>query len=254
MTRHRFSFPLLFLLALALLPATSSAQDLAQFWQFSPKPGNSPAFAEALRAHVEYRKELGDPWSWYVFEMVTGKDYPKFYVASWDHTWADLDAYDAWEGGAAASAHFQATVSPLVEKMSNHFTQSNRQMEKLPDDPNFAPTLVNVTTFFINPAKQGQFNETIMKFHEAIVEADMPFYYSSDFLVAGGEGPVFSIAGHGTSWADFADPDPNMEQVMIEHYGEEEAMEIFTAFGESIHHWDSFIVRARPDLSLISGM
>ena len=45
-----------------------------------------------------------------------------------------------------------------------------------------------------------------------------------------------------------------MEQVMMEAYGEEEAMEIFTAFGEAVHHMESFVVRYRADLSNVSGM
>jgi hypothetical protein len=253
MTRHRFAFPFLFILALALLPATTQAQDMTRFWEFTPKAGNTPAFVEAFRAHVEYRKELGDPWSWYVYETVVGKDFGKFYVASWNHTWADFDAYDQWENGAAASAHFQATVSPLVEEMTTNISQSNRQMERMPADPNWVPGFVNVTTFFINPAKQGQFNEMIMKWHEAIEAADMDVYYASDFLAAGGEGPLFSIAIMGDNWASFAEPDPTMEQVMVAHFGEEEAMEIFTSFGESYHYYDNMIVRPRPDLSLIHG-
>jgi hypothetical protein len=227
---------------------------MSRFWEFTPKAGHVPAFVEAFKAHVEYRKELGDPWSWYVYETVVGKDYPKYYVASWNHTWADFDAYEQWENGDAASAHFQATVGPLLEDMTTNVSESNRQMERMPNDPNYAPALINVTTFFVNPAKQGQFQEVMMKWHEAIEAADMDLYYASDYLAAGGEGPVFSIAMMGDNWASFAEPDPTMEQVMFDHFGEEEAMEIFTAFGESIHHWENMIVRARPDLSLIHGM
>jgi len=254
MSRHRVAFPFLLITALALLPAPSRAQDMARFWEFTPKTANVPAFVEALRAHVEYRKELGDPWSWYVYETVVGKDYPKFYVASWNHTWADFDAYDAWENGGAAGAHFQATVGPLLEDMTTNISESNRAMERLPSDPDYAPAFVNVTTFYVIPGKQGQFQEMMMKWQEAIEAADMDFYYSSDYMAAGGEGPLFSIAIMGDSWASFAEPDPTMEQVMMDHFGEEEAMEIFTGFGESVHHWDNFIVRARPDLSLINGM
>jgi hypothetical protein len=45
-----------------------------------------------------------------------------------------------------------------------------------------------------------------------------------------------------------------MEQVMLEKYGEEEGMEIFTAFSEAIHHTESFVVRYRRDLSSGGGM
>ena len=65
---------------------------------------------------------------------------------------------------------------------------------------------------------------------------------------------MFSIALFGDNWANFAEPDPTMEQVMMDHFGEEEATAIFNGFGESFHHWENMIVRARPDLSLINGM
>jgi hypothetical protein len=137
--------------------------------------------------------------------------------------------------------------------MSNEITRSNRDMERMPPNP-ASVSLVNVTTFYILPGKQMEFNQNMMKVHEAIVEGDLPFYYASDYLVAGGSGPVFSIAGLGSSWADFADPDPDMEQVMIEMYGEEEAMEIFGGFSGAVHHWESIVLRVRPDLSSSGGM
>jgi hypothetical protein len=114
-----------------------SSHTISQMWEFMPKPGSGPAFEEAIKAHVEYRKSQGDPWTWDVYHQVVG--------------------------------------------------------------------------------------------------------------------PTMSIAGFGDNWADFADTDPNMEQVMMETYGEEEAMEIFYAFGEAVNHWESFIVRHRPDLSGAGG-
>ena len=44
--------------------------------------------------------------------------------------------------------------------------------------------------------------------HEAIEAADMDVYYSSDYMAAGGDGPLFSIAIMGDNWASFAEPDP----------------------------------------------
>jgi hypothetical protein len=136
----------------------------------------------------------------------------------------------------------------LLEEMSNSISQDG-PISRFPEDPNWAPSLVNVTTFYLVPGKQQAFQEAIVKIHEAIDESGMDLYYTSDFLVAGGSGPIFSIAGFGDSWADFADPDPDMEQVMVERYGEEEARAIFNSFSEAVHHWDSFIVRHRPDIS-----
>ena len=254
MIRHRFAAPILFLFAMALFPEASQSQELGRVWHFSPKQGHVAAFQEAFRAHMDFRAEQGDPWSWWVYQVVVGENSGDFYAASWNHEWADLDAYDAWEGVEILSSHFQGTVAPLLEASSNTISQGNPEMRKVPDDPSWEPTLISITTFYLIPGKQQAFNENLMKIHEAIVEADMPFYYTSSFNAAGGDGPTFTIAGLSETWAEFADPDPSMEQIMVEKYGEEEAMEIWTAFGEAIHHWESEVVRYRPDLSNVEGM
>jgi len=253
MTKRYLVSPILFILALALLPVATQGQTISQMWEFTPKAGSGTAFAEALKAHIEYRKSQGDPWTWEVYEEEVGPNPGKFYVGSWDHSWSDLDAYDAWGAGGEAGAHFQATAAPLLEDMTTYITQDG-PINRYPDDPNWSPTLVNVTVFHLLPGKQMAFQDAIMKVDEAIKNSSMPFYYSSSLLAAGDSGPAFSVAGFGENWADFADPDPSMEQVMTDMYGEDEAMEIFTAFSEAVHHWDSFIVRARPDLSGGNGM
>ena len=254
MTRYRFVPAVLLFFTLALLPAPGESQDIARWWEFTPKAETSAGFEEALKAHMEYRASLGDPWTWEVFEVAVGEDVGTFQVGSWGHTWADFDAYEAWDGATAAGAHFGATVSPLLEDMTSTVTQDNAQITRPPPDPNAAPNLVNVTTFYLNPGQISAFNENLMKFHEAIGKAELPFYYASSSLVAGGRGPTFTIVGFADNWAGFADPDPGMEQAMMEMYGEEEAMEIFSAFGESYRFVETFIARHRTDLSTGGGM
>jgi len=248
MPKRSFVPLILFVLGSALLPAATQGQTISQMWQFTPKAGSGAAFEEALKAHIEYRKSQGDPWTWDVYEEVVGPNPGKLYVASWEHSWSDLDAYDAWGAGGEAGAHFQSTAAPLLEEMTTSISQEG-PISRIPDDPNWAPTLVNVTVFYLVPGKQMAFQDAVMKIDEAIQNADMPFYYGSDLLVAGDSGPAMSIAGFGETWADFADPDPSMEQVMTEAYGEDGAMELFNAFSEGVDHWESFIVRHRPDLS-----
>jgi len=223
-------------------------------WEFTPKMGQVGAFQEAVRSHMEYREALGDPWDWWIYEVVVGEDVGKFIAASWNHTWADFDAYETWEGGMAAGSHFQANVLPLVEEMTTSISQDVPEIDKRPEDPNTQFNLIMVQTFHLKPGSQQAFNQAVGKFHEATVEADMPFYYASNFLVAGGKGPSFTIAGLGENWADFADPDPNVEQVMIEKYGEDEAMEIFGEFSNAVAYFETFMVRYRADLSNVGGM
>ena len=223
-------------------------------WKFTPKMGQGPAFEEAVRGHMEFRKAQGDPWDWQIYQVVVGENVGDYYAGSWSHTWADFDAYDAFEGAAILSAHFQATAGPLLEDMTTHISDGSQGIENRPPDPDYEVNLVFITEFYLMPGRQMAFNDALAKIDEAIKESGAPFYYTSSIPVMGASGPMFTIAGLGTSWADFADPDPNMEQIMMERYGEEEAMEIFTAFGESIHHTESRVVRYRADLSNVSGM
>ena len=253
MTRRISLAPILVIAMVTVAWRPAGAQTISEMWEFTPKQGAGAGFEAALKAHTEFRKAQGDPWTWQVYQEVVGPNVGKYYVASWNHTWSDLDTYDAWAGGALAEAHFLATVAPMLESYTNSISRDG-DISRFPDDPDYEPTLINVTVFYLIPGKQQAFTEAIQKFDEAIKGADLPFYYSSDYMVTGNSGPAYSLAGLGTSWADFAEGDPSMEQVMMETYGEEEMMRIFTSFGESIHHWDSFIVRYRPDLSLLQGM
>lgn len=254
MSRYRFvlSFVFLFMMALGARPA--EGQEIGRLWKFTPELGQGPAFEAAFAAHMEFRKSQGDPWDWQIYQVVVGEDVGSYYAASWNHEWADFDAYEAFEGGAAMSTHFQATVTPTLKSMTSAITDGAQGISKLPESPDYEVNLINVTDFYLLPGKQGAFNEALRKFDEAIKGAGLPFYYTSDALVSGGSGPVISIAGLGSNWADFAETDPNMEQVMLDTYGEEEAMEIFTSFSDAVHHWESFVVRYRADLSNVSGM
>ena len=254
MTKPPLVPAILFFLALAFIPTQARAQNLGEAWMFTPKPGSGAGFQEAFRSHMEFRQAQGDTWTWTMWEVVIGDNVGDFMVVSGDHAWADFDTYQNSEFAEIAEPHWAATVGPLVEEMSSVIFQGDTTFSKLPTDPTYAPTMINFITFHIIPGKLMEFNQALAQMHQALVGADLPVYYMGSTSVIGGEGDVYSVAILGESWADFADPDPNMMQVMATTYGEEEAMAIFTSFGESYHLSESVMLRFREDLSLIQGM
>jgi hypothetical protein len=189
-----------------------------------------------------------------MWEVVTGENVGDFMVVSMDHDWADFDAYQNSGFAEAVGPHWGATVGPLVEEVSNVILQGDTTFMKLPTDPAYAVDLINLITFHIIPGKMMAFYEALGQIHEAMIGADMPVYYMGSMPVVGGEGDTYHIAIMGRNWADFADPDPNMMEVMAETYGEEEAMALFTSFGESYHKSESVMLRFREDLSIILEM
>jgi hypothetical protein len=245
---------ILFFLALAFIPTQAQGQNLSEAWMFTPKSGSGTGFQEAFRSHMEFRQVQGDTWNWSMWEVVTGENVGDFMVISMDHEWADFDTYQDSDFAEVAGPHWGATVGPLVEKVSSVILQGDTTFAKLPTDPGYEVNLVNLMTFHLIPGKMMAFNQALAQIHQAMVGADMPVYYMGSMPVIGGEGDSYNVAILGETWADFADPDPNMMEAMVETYGEEEAMAIFTSFGESYHTSESVMLRFREDLSILPEM
>ncbi len=235
---------ILFLFGLALIPSQANAQYLAEKWQITPKAGLEAGFQEAGKTHMEFRMANGDPGYWQTWEVRVGENVGDYLFIIWEHEWADWDAYEASDFAKVASPHWGATVAPLVEDAVNYISETDTTMIKFPTDPDFEANLVNVMTLHVAQGKMMEFREEMAKFHQAIVDADMPVYYRPSVPVIGGESSTFTIAAFGPNWAHFADPDPIMGQM----YGEEEAMAIFTRMGEVAVKVESSMppVSARP--------
>jgi hypothetical protein len=238
---------ILFLFAVALIPGHAQSQLVSEMWQITPKAGMEAGFQEAFKAHIEFREAQGDPWVWQTWEIVVGEDVGDFLVVSWDHAWADFDAYENSDFVGIAGPHFGATVAPLVDDAVNMISQADTTMQKLPTDPDYEVNLVMVMSFDLLPGKFMAFEQGMAQLNEAMQE--MPGYFTSSAPVVGGDGSDFTLAFLGENWADFAEEEPSFMEVMMEMYGEEEAMAIWTSLDECIASVSSRMVRLRPDLS-----
>ena len=163
-------------------------------------------------------------------------------------SWADFDAYNNSAFTQLADAHWAATVQPLVENEVNWISRSLPDLSRLPSEPS-EPTVFEVTAFYLTPDGGPAFNDAIGKVIQAVSDADAPIYWSASTPRVGAEGPRISIMGMSEDWAGLAEADPTMEQVLMEAYGEDGAMEIFNQFAGAYRYYTSFIVVARPDLS-----
>lgn len=243
---------LAFCLALVVQPAQSQVIDVV--YTVTPNSGNPAAFEAAFKAHIEWRKANGDTWFWEVYDVATG-EFGKYYIRSGDHSWADMDAYESGDFNAAANAHWMSTVQPTVESLSSSISVMNEDIVRLPDDPS-ALRLFQVTEFHLKSGHEEEFLSGIQKFHEVIVEEDIPFYYVMSRLVTGGIGPTMTFVGLSNNWAGFAaaDGDAAMGAAMAEKYGAEEAAEVLKQVLSAVSWSESQIFRLRLDLSMLDGM
>jgi len=242
---------LLLALAAALSARPARAQEVARVYVMTPAPGQGAAFERALTAHAQWRKQAGDPWNWTVYQVVDGAELGSFIVRSAGHTWADLDAYDAGFG-PTGGARFEADVGPLLARMTSSITTEDTSLARWPAD--FSKIqLVQVTRFHVKAERGQAFHATIQKAHQALVKANWPGYYAFASTVSGENGQDVIMATFHTSWADFAEPDPDFMQVLTAAYGKDQAAALMQSLDDSLWGWDSMVLRARPDMSVMHG-
>lgn len=236
-------------LFVALSPMPAQAQDtVARSYSFTPKDGMSAQFEVAIKAHMEWRAENGDPWTWGLSAVEVGDGLGSYGVRSSGHSFADLDSYDAGFGPRGL-LHFTATVSPLIESVSSTLTTidediSNRQ----PSGTTLA--FVTVTRFQVKPDRQAQFTEAITVASNALKESDWPGHWVWEMPISGGGmGPWVQVVGLHADWADMQEPDPPMLAVLAQAMGQNDFQDWLTSFGESIRGQEITTLRLRPDLN-----
>jgi hypothetical protein len=251
---HHRTAALLATLAVGGVGSTAWAQtaNIAQVYVVTPEDHMDMQFEAALAQHAQWRRDTNDPWSWMVYQVVTGEDVGDFLIRSSGHTWADFDAYDAGFG-PQGFANWMEHVGPLVESVDAVITAADTTNYDWPEDPS-SVTLIHLITFELVPGKEPAFFEAVGKFHQAIQQSDYPMHYGFGSLLAGGEGPSVTLALPFANWAAMQGPDKQMATMLAEVYGPAGAQELFEQFNATFSSTESIIIRARPDLSVMSGM
>ena len=256
MTKRAFVPATLFLFALAVLPGQSQAQNLSEGWVLTPKMETSAAFQEAFKSHMEFRVAQGEPWVWQTWECVVGV---KTLVISW---WCDRIT----PGRISTSTRTVTSLwspEPISERRWGHcwkthkngIMQADTAFQSWPTDPAYEVNLIQMITFHLIPAKGMAFQEALAKFTRPSPERTCRGITGATCPSGWGvKGNSYSIVLLGESWADFAEPDPTMVEVVVEAYGQEEAMAIFASFAETYHKSESVMLRLRKDLSNLPEM
>lgn len=242
--------PFVFLsFTLLLVPRGAEAQNLARVYQFSAAEGAD--LEAAIAEHAAWREANGDPWTWGVYQVVTGEDQGDFVIRSGGHSWADFDAYEEFEFAEAAGAHFEATMAPAVGSVSSVITVADTAHRRFPESFENIQ-LYEIITWHLKPDRVQDFREAIDRIHDAIGETDWPAHYGFFSPVVGTDGPQMSLVVFFENWADMAPPETSFEEMMAEVYGDE-AGAIMEKFTGAFRWEESQVLRIRRDLSVNLG-
>ena len=196
-----------------IIPAHAQDATYARTYAVTPKGGMVAQFEAALKAHVQWRTENNDPWTWGVSTVEVGEALGQFGIRSGGHSWADFDAYDAGFGPRGL-VHWNATVAPLVQSISSRITTANEAISNRPPAGR-TTAFVNIVTFQLRAGRELQFLQGITSATKILKEHNFGEYYVwTSPVLGGGPGPSMSLVSFHTSWADMAEPGPPFAAIM----------------------------------------
>jgi hypothetical protein len=239
-------------LFLALPVATQEEPGVvARVFFISPKIGHAQQFEEAIKQHIAWRRQQGETWTWWTWQIQSGERFGQYVVGTFGHQWSDFDNPPL--SPQEASAHFWSTTGQHVESATSQFALFLPNLSAAPSGDGPASLSV-VLTFHLNGrGSVPKFLNAVAKTGKGIQKTNWPsrgFWY---VLVSGTKQPAYILALAQENWADLAPPERSYPAMLEEAYGRQEAEAILKTFDKTIKSQYSEIFLYRPDLSHIPG-
>mgnify|MGYP001816215502 FL=1 len=194
--------------------AENEPASIVEMWVVIPKDGHATELNAALKEHMAFRSEQGDPWKWDAYTPLLGDDLDRVAVRSCCHQWADMDTYAEWlKGNSHVNAHFGEHVAPHVEKYE-HFYEKIDWANSHWNTEGGPYTFFAVTEFDVKAGHDADFRAALEKMSQIAIEQgwandDRNWVWSSTI---GGKPTVSivvphenmaSMAGSGESFGEF---------------------------------------------------
>lgn len=244
---------LLALFFIAYGPATAAADkpaaasgNIADRWVVWPKAGHEKEFEPAVKEYVAWLKKAGDPFSWVAYQPTVGTDLTFYVFRSDDHQWKDFDAEEAWRTKAKDQEAFDRILGPHVGKAAHYFEETDTAHSHPVGDPKDYKYFSAITRN-VKSGAGADARAAIDKIHKALTEQKWPHPYRVAWSIGGKDSLriIFPMKGY----ADMADPNPTLSQVLEKALGKDEAAATMKQFGSSFEFVEHTIGTVRPDLS-----
>ncbi|MGA9340718.1 MAG: hypothetical protein WBV61_00100 [Rhodanobacteraceae bacterium] len=228
------------------MAAKDAPGTVATTWVMWPKEGQTQQFEAALKAHAAWRKTAGEGFTWSIYQPVVGSDLTLYVVRSGQHHWKDMDEEAAWEASSGADKKFDTDVGPYVARVEHYFSETDTKLSHWVESPDYK--YFGVTEYATKPGTYGERLDAMNKIQKAIVDEKWPYPYEISNSI-GGKGGML-IVDPMKSYADMADPNPSLMQVLAKSLGSDAAAAAtMKQFGSTIDHSDYTVYMYRPDLS-----
>jgi hypothetical protein len=227
--------------------AAPAPGKIAELWVFWPKDGHAAEFENAAKAHLAWRKQAGETYTWTAYQPIVGDDLTHYVYRSGEHQWADLDANAAWEAKANAQQQYEKDMGPHVARVEHYFTEADLDHSLWHEGKQYR--YLQVEQFQIKPGGYAKLIDSLNKIQKAAVDGKWPNSYAIAWTT-GGTGGMTVVFPY-ESYAAMQEPDPPFMKVLATSLGSEDAakaamQQLNESFAGASH---TTIYTVRPDLS-----
>lgn len=225
--------------------------NIASVWIMTPADGVSQAaMEEAVKTHMAWRLEAGDPRRWQAYVVHAGSDMNQIWVRACCFNWADQDAYEQWTYDSGAYAAYQEQLGGMVGKIEHRYQEIDTENTKWNSDrePYY---YIGVTKWTPNPAKIMQMMPAVSEMSQFAIEKQ--WNYSWAWYRSLGEEDNLHLAVPYNNFAGMEPPEMSFFEFAAGHMGQEAATAMFQRFNESFWTSTYTIYRWREDLSMPRG-
>ena len=241
------SFAAWIVISISLFAPMGWAQaDVAYFEMVRVKPGNEEQFETTLKRHWVWHEKMGETWSYFVWSVDTGKNEGAYQIASFGHTWKEVDESNALVAG---------TPGPGEDPGPYHQSVQERYYRYRPDLSTVAPAksplpVASMTQILLKPEAVHDFEIALQR----MANAERPSSFSAQWyeLVTGGDRPQFLLIEARPDWGSFR-AKGELDALREEAYGRKVGQDIVKNFWSSISSIYAETWHYRSDLSRLTG-
>lgn len=244
-------------LLLATAPALLAQEqeesaDITELIRLDVAPDQATAFEEGVKAHHENVEAQGVERPVIIWEAATGKHSGSYYVGLVGRTWADFGESTA-DDPEALEQSVDENIAPHVTDYHASFWRHAAELSYQPGEGGEMNPLTTVTFFELDYGEGEAFTNAVRQIKEAAQEADYEGDAWNTHQLEYGGGPVWAIVSGQNGWADLAEPETTLGDVLEEQMGEYEMDALFEQVDEAVEDTRSEILRYREELSYRPG-
>ncbi|MGH9431084.1 MAG: hypothetical protein ACRD3T_06030 [Terriglobia bacterium] len=239
----------LILFPVSAVRAQEHPKTVAVIVNATPKPGMQQQWEAALKKVVQWRRQHNDPWTRYVWEVMSGDETGTYVVGSFGHDWKDFDEESKlMQGDPVASI-----MDPVTQSHEYSYSELLTDISSMPTGGQPSPYL-ELTSYSLKPGAERDVIAVIKQANAAEKKTNYPSKPSAWYsLLNGGPSGTLVVVSARNNWADFQPPTQSFSDMIASVYGKAGDEALRKTFFRSIRASTSAILRYRPDLSYIAA-